>query len=100
MPKAWRDHILTSVLRRMDVAVYEVLADFARGEFQPGPRTSDLASGGVDISYSGGYLEDIRPQLEAAREAIVSGRIVVPCFPLDREAMARDMGYPEDLCKG
>ena len=100
MPRAWRDHILTSVLRRMDVAIYEVLADFARGEFQPGPRTFDLASGGIDISYSGGYIEDIRPQLEAAREQIVAGRIVVPCFPVEREAMARDMGYPEDLCKG
>jgi basic membrane lipoprotein Med (substrate-binding protein (PBP1-ABC) superfamily)/DNA-binding SARP family transcriptional activator len=97
--EAWRDHILTSVLRRMDVAIYEVLADFARGEFQPGPRTFDLASGGIDISYSGGYIEDIRPQLEAARDHIIAGRIVVPCFPVERRAMARDMGYPEDLCK-
>ena len=97
--EAWRDHILTSVVRRMDVAVYEVLADFARGEFQPGPRTFDLASGGIDIAYSGGYMEDIRPQLEAAREQIIAGRIVVLCFPVEREAMARDMGYPEDLCK-
>jgi basic membrane lipoprotein Med (substrate-binding protein (PBP1-ABC) superfamily)/DNA-binding SARP family transcriptional activator len=98
--EGWRDHILTSVVRRADVAVYEVLADFARGEFQSGPRTFDLASGGIDISYSGGYLEDIRPQLDAAREQIVIGRIVVPCFPIAREAMARDFGYPDDFCRG
>jgi basic membrane lipoprotein Med (substrate-binding protein (PBP1-ABC) superfamily)/DNA-binding SARP family transcriptional activator len=98
--EAWREHILTSVVKRVDVATYEVLADFARGEFQPGLRTFDLASGGINVSYSGGYIEDIRPQLEAAREQIVAGRIVVPCFPVEREAMARDMEYPEDLCKG
>ena len=98
--EAWKDHILTSVLRRMDVAVYEVIVDFARGEFQPGPRTFDLASGGIDISYSGGYIEDIRPQLEAAREQIIAGRIVVPCFPVERKAIAREMEYPENLCKG
>ena len=98
--EAWRDHILTSVVRRVDVAVYEVLADFARGEFQPGPRTFDIASGGIDIAYSGGYVEDIRPQLEAARQQIVAGRIVVPCFPVEREGTARDLGYPEDYCRG
>jgi basic membrane protein A len=98
--EAWKEHILTSVVKRVDVATYEVLADFARGEFQPGPRTFDLASGGIDISYSGGYIEDIRPQLEAARDQIVAGRIVVPCFPVDRAATARDLGYPENLCRG
>jgi basic membrane lipoprotein Med (substrate-binding protein (PBP1-ABC) superfamily)/DNA-binding SARP family transcriptional activator len=98
--EAWRDHILTSVLKRADVAVYEVLADFARGEFQPGPRTFDLASGGIDISYSGGYIEDIRRQLETAKDQITSGRIVVPCLPVERVATARERGYPEDLCKG
>lgn len=98
--EAWRDHILTSVLRRMDVAIYEVLGDYARGEFEPGPRAFNLASGGIDISYSGGYIEDIRPQLETARDDIIAGRIVVPCFPVERRAMARDMGYPADLCKG
>jgi len=92
-PDAWQRHILTSVVKRVDVATYEFVADFARGEFQSGRRTFDLASGGIDISYSGGYLDDIRPQLEAVRELIVTGQIIAPCVPDERLQAAREMGF-------
>lgn len=97
-PDAWRRHILTSVVKRVDVASYEFVADFARGEFQSGRRTFDLASGGMAISYSGGFLNDIRPQLEAAREQIIEGQIIVPCIPDDRIEAARERGFAEDFC--
>ena len=98
-PDRWRQHILTSVLKRIDVATYELLAEFAQGKFRPGRHTFDLASGDMDISYSGGFLEDIRLQIEAARQQIISGQVVVPCLPAEKVALALERGfYSEDWC--
>ena len=58
-PEEWRKHILTSVIKRLDIAVYDVIADFTRGELPPGKITFDLASRAVDISYSGRHLDDV-----------------------------------------
>jgi len=89
-PEAWRRHILTSVLKRVDVANYEIVKDFAQGQFTSGARPFNVANGGLDISYSGGYVEDIRTAVEAARADIVSGRVVVPCLPAERESLAEE----------
>jgi basic membrane lipoprotein Med (substrate-binding protein (PBP1-ABC) superfamily)/DNA-binding SARP family transcriptional activator len=89
-PEAWRQHILTSVLKRVDVANYEILKDFARGRFMPGARPFNVANGGLDISYSGGYVDQSRTAVEAARADIVSGRVVVPCLPAERETLAAE----------
>jgi hypothetical protein len=42
----------------------------------------------VDISYSGGFIDDIRPQNEALRERIISGEVAVPVVPEDRAPAA------------
>jgi DNA-binding SARP family transcriptional activator/basic membrane lipoprotein Med (substrate-binding protein (PBP1-ABC) superfamily) len=97
---AWKEHILTSVVKRADVAIYEVVAAFARDELHPGAVIFDLESGAIDLSYSGGYLDGIRAEIEAARAGIVSGRTVVPCFPADKLDMARELDYPIDMCRG
>jgi basic membrane lipoprotein Med (substrate-binding protein (PBP1-ABC) superfamily) len=99
-PDEWRRHILTSVLKRVDLATYEFLAEYARGEFRPGRHTFDLASGGMDISYSGHYIDAIADKIDAAREGITSGRISVPCFPAAKLAVAEARGYPVDFCHG
>jgi basic membrane protein A len=96
----WKKHILTSVVKRVDVVIYEVVAAFARGELEPGAVTFDLGSGAMDLSYSGGYINDIRAEIEAARADIVSGRTVVPCFPADKLDLAREWQYPSDMCRG
>jgi len=98
-PDQWRAHILTSVVKRVDVSIYDFIADFARGEFRPGRRTFDLASGGMDISYSGDFIAEFRAQIEAARQQIVDGEISVPCIPTEREAAWRELGYDETLCR-
>ena len=82
-PEAWRRHILTSVLKRVDVANYEIIKDFAQDRFTPGARPFNVANGGLDIAYSGGHIEDIRAAVEAARADIASGRVVVPSLPAD-----------------
>jgi basic membrane lipoprotein Med (substrate-binding protein (PBP1-ABC) superfamily) len=89
---AWRRHILTSVVKRWDRAVYAVLADHAHDVLRPGVSYLDLESGGVDISYSGGFIDDIRPRLEELRSQIVSGRLAVPCVPAEKEAEAAAQG--------
>ena len=74
----WRPHILSSMVKHIERGVYLALADHARGAFSPGSRILNLANGGVGISYRGGFLDDIRPRLEALRSDIVAGKIKVP----------------------
>jgi basic membrane protein A len=97
-PEEWRTHILTSVIKRLDIAMYEVIADFIRGDLAPGKITFDLASRAVDISYSGRYLDDVFTQIEDARAQINDGTVVVPCIPNDRIEQARQIGLAEDHC--
>jgi basic membrane lipoprotein Med (substrate-binding protein (PBP1-ABC) superfamily) len=97
-PDEWRQHILTSVLKRLDLAMYQLGAEFARGQFRTGRHTFDLANGGMDISYSGGFIEDIRAQIDSAKQQIISGRVRVPCTPVVKLGLARERGYPEDWC--
>lgn len=104
----WRPHILTSLLKRFDAAVYGALEEVAAGSFSPGLHVLDLASAGVDISYSGGFIEGIRPEIERYRGQIIAGTISVPCIPGDRldqaRALAEEAGVTlealiEELCR-
>ena len=82
--QAWQAHILTSMVKRFDTGIHAALADVAKG----GPPEAihlGLAAGGVGLSYSGGHVDDLRPQIEAIRQDIIAGRVVVPCWPSDRE---------------
>ena len=63
------DHILTSVLKRVDMATYEVVEDYKRGELPPGRIPFDLASRAVDLSFSGGYINDLLGEIQDARHA-------------------------------
>ncbi len=63
------------------LAVYEVLRDYSRGIFMSGARQFGLAEGVVDIAYSGGFIDDIRPQIEDLRAQIIAGDVVVPSKP-------------------
>ena len=89
----WEPHILTSVLKNSDVLIPDVMVAFADGELEPGTRLVGLAEGAGGLSYSGGFLDDHREQLERAREQIVAGEIDVPCRPVDR----RGQSSPERL---
>ncbi len=86
-PAAWPPHVLTSMVKRIDNATYAVLAEYSRGIFTPGVRELGLAEGGVDISYSGGFIDDIRPQIERLRQQIIAGEIEVPTVPADKAGL-------------
>jgi basic membrane protein A len=81
--KAGRN-VLTSAVKRIDRAVYTALADYQRGALSPGLHELGLEEGGVELSTSGGFIEDIQPELDRFRERIVSGEIEVPTVPMSR----------------
>ncbi len=72
-----RDVILTSMLKKVDVAVFDFVASAAEGSVEAGPRVYDLEQGGVDYSTSGGQVDDIQAQLDDYKQKIVDGEIKV-----------------------
>lgn len=76
-----RDYILTSMLKRVDVAVYNTIEAQVNGEFAAGPNVFDLSVDGVGYSTSGGFIDDITDQLEDFKQQIIDGDIVVPTTP-------------------
>ena len=76
-----RDVILTSMIKKVDVAVYEFLSDQVAGNFAAGERIFDLEADGVDYSTTGGRIDDIVGQLDELKAKIISGEIEVPTTP-------------------
>lgn len=76
-----RDYILTSMIKRVDVALYEMVEAAGRGDYAAGVRVFDLSVDGVGYATSGGFIDDIVAQLEDYKNQIVSGAIVVPQTP-------------------
>jgi basic membrane protein A and related proteins len=96
--EAWKAHILTSVLKGIEAQAYTVVAEHARGEFHPGEWTWGLESGASDLSYSGGYIDDIRDEIEALKAGIIAGEIEVPCIPESKLDEAAVLGIGPDDC--
>jgi len=76
-----KPYILTSMLKRLDVAVFDTIVAFAKGELEPGVVTYDLAREGVGYSTTGGHIDDIVDQLDEYKQQIIDGDIVVPEQP-------------------
>jgi len=74
-------YILTSMLKKVDVATYDTIAAFCGGTFEGGVQVYDIASDGVGYSTSGGFVDDITGELDAFAEQIASGEIEVPTAP-------------------
>ena len=73
-----KEYILTSMLKRVDVAVYKTITNFVESGQQSGISAFDLGADGVGYSTSGGFVDDIAAELEALREQIIAGDLVVP----------------------
>ena len=72
-------YILTSMLKRVDVSVFETIKALVDGTFAPGIEVFDLSRDGVGYSTSGDFLpEDVIAQLEDLKAQIVAGDIEVP----------------------
>jgi basic membrane protein A len=74
--------IMTSVLKRVDNAIKTFVTDFSEGSVKGGTDiVNDLKSGGVGLSTSGGFIADIKTQLDDYQQKIISGDIKVPTTP-------------------
>jgi basic membrane protein A len=76
-----QDVIMTSMLKNVNVAVFNYLTEVAGGTFPTGVNTYDLSVDGVGYATSGGQIDDIVDQLEAFKAQIISGEITVPTKP-------------------
>jgi basic membrane protein A len=77
-PADEQPYILTSMLKRVDVAVYETIKAYVNGQFTGGYQTFDLKANGVGYATSGGFIDDIKSQLEDLKKQIIDGTITVP----------------------
>jgi basic membrane protein A len=73
-----QDVILTSMLKNVDVAVFEYLKSVDGGEFPSGVTRYDLSVDGVGYSTSGGFIDDITDKLDEYKQQIIDGEITVP----------------------
>jgi len=73
--------IMTSMLKRVDVAVFSFVKDYGDGNFKAGTQTFDLSSDGVGYSKSGGQVDDIAGKLDDYKKQIIDGKIQVPDKP-------------------
>jgi basic membrane protein A len=72
--------ILTSVVKRLDVAVFDTIKTFTQGELHPGTdAVFDLGNGGVALgTISPRVARSLIAKLEPIRKQIVAGTIRVP----------------------
>ena len=73
--------IITSMVKRVDVAVEDALVQAAKGQLKGGLVVYDLAKDGVGYSVSGGFIDDLAPTLEQYKQRIIDGEIKVPTTP-------------------
>ena len=81
-------NMLTSMLKGVGTAVYDVIASAKAGTTVSDAisegvigRVYDLSRDGVGVSYSGGHIDQYKAQIDAAIEGIKSGAIVIPTKP-------------------
>jgi len=80
-PADQQPHILTSMLKRVDVATFSMVESVADGTPLTSYTTYDLSKDGVGYAVSGGNVDDIVADLDAAKADIVSGKVKVPTVP-------------------
>jgi len=73
--------ILTSMLKRVDVAVSDSLEKFSKDEDIDAVTSYDLSNDGVTYATSGGFVDDISDQLNELQQMIIDGEITVPSTP-------------------
>ena len=80
--------VLTSMLKRVDVAAYETFMDAKNDAFTSGVQVLGIAEGGVDWALDDNnkslITADIKSAIEKAKDGILSGDIVVHDFLADQ----------------
>jgi basic membrane protein A len=77
----YKNSILTSAVKNVDVSVYDLIKSVKNGKPLTGNNTYGLADGGVSLATSGGFISDIEPQLRTAEQKMINGQIKVSSQP-------------------
>jgi basic membrane protein A len=82
-------HVLTSMLKRVDVAVYDVCKDAQAGKFTAGVKRYGFANHGIDYALDKNNEKLISPEtrvrLDKIKADIVSGKVKVPDYYKNRK---------------
>lgn len=77
-----RDHLLTSMIKRADLAAYTLTEQYLDGALSSGEQELDLADGAMDLSTRGdGLTPAMIERLEQLKTDVARGRITVPRTP-------------------
>ncbi|MEP0507108.1 MAG: BMP family ABC transporter substrate-binding protein, partial [Aurantimonas coralicida] len=80
-------HVLTSMVKRVDTAVYTTFDDAAKGEWKPGIVTLGLENDGVayalDEHNADLITEEMKAAVDQARQDIIDGKIEVHDYSTD-----------------
>lgn len=80
--------VLTSMLKRVDVAVYKAFEDTAKGNWSAGIQILGLKEGGVgwalDDNNKGLVSDEMKAAVDAATADIISGKVVVHDYMADK----------------
>jgi basic membrane protein A and related proteins len=77
----YKSSILTSVVKNVDVGVYDLVKSVHDKKPLTGTNTYSLAKKGVSLTTSGGFITDIQPKIDAASKKIVDGTVKVKTTP-------------------
>ncbi len=73
------DHVITSAMKRVDVACQDISKAVADGSFTSGTHLYDLSNGGVDLAPTRDHIPaDVLEVVEQAKADIIAGKVVVP----------------------
>ncbi len=76
--------VLTSMLKRVDRAVYDVVADLAKGKFTAGVRRFGLKDSGIDYAMDSNNASLVTPEMktkvDGLKGEIIAGKIKVPDY--------------------
>ena len=78
----YKDIIITSMLKRVDVAVFDYISAVAKQDLASLPKVFDLKVDGVGYSTTGGKIDDeTKSWVEAYKQQIIEGKIKVKDAP-------------------
>ncbi|RLL68566.1 BMP family ABC transporter substrate-binding protein [Streptomyces sp. Z26] len=77
----YKDSILTSVVKNVDVAVYDLIKSVEDDKPLTGTNAYTLKEDGVSLATSGGFIDDITSKIDEAKKKIADGEIKVSESP-------------------
>ncbi len=77
----YKEVVLTSVLKKINVAVFDTIKDAQTGKFTGGTVTYTIKDGGVDLApfhdFDSQVPADLKTELDAAKAALIDGSLTV-----------------------